>query len=83
MGVSIFLRTSGFAIVLAWGVCKNWRVCIFLRAVCKKIRASVKTSVKMSNATLKRLGSRRPRLKTPIFTMKNEHVFVQTFYARL
>ena len=79
MGVSIFLRTSGFAIVLAWGVCKNGRVCIFLRAVCKKIRASVKTSVKMSNATLKRLGSRRPRLKTPIFTMKNEHFFYRLF----
>ena len=79
MGVSIFLRTSGFAIVLAWGVCKNWRVCIFLRAVCKKIRASVKTFVKMSNGTVQLLGSRRPCLKTPIFTMKNEHFFYELF----
>ena len=79
MGVSIFLRTSGFAIVLAWGVCKKWRVCIFLRTVCKKIRASVKTSVKMSNATLQRLGSGLSCLKTPIFTMKNEHFFYRLF----
>ena len=53
----------------------------FYRLVCKKIRASVKTSVKMSNATLKRLGSRRPRSKTPIFTMKNEHFFTDFLRA--
>ena len=51
----------------------------FLRAVCKKIRASVKSFVKMSNGTVKLLGSRRPCLKTPIFTMKNEHFFYRLF----
>ena len=79
MGVSIFLRTSGFAIVLAWGVCTNRRVCIVLRAVCKKMRASVKTFVKMSNGALKLLGSRRPCLNTSIFAMNNEHFFFTNF----
>ena len=79
MGVFMFLRISGFAIVLAWGVCKNWRVCIFYAQFVIKIRASVKSFVKMSNGTVKLLGSRRPCLKTPIFTMKNEHLFYELF----
>ena len=54
MGVSIFLRTSGFAIVLAWGVCKKWRVCIFYaqsvkntrvcKIVCKNVKCRLKAS---------------------------------------
>ena len=82
MGVSIFYALVVLPLFWLGASVKIGESVFFYAQSVKKIRASVKTSVKMSNATLKRLGSRRPRLKTPIFTMKNEH-FLQTFYARL